>query len=401
MSLLRESQIGMDDGIDDLLPLVCLQSYLRTRWWCFRLLEHRQHIVEKRYVRSRHRLVITRQSLPKLTKDLAWDEWMPQLHISRDSFRMLVYLIESHPVFSNNSPCQQLPVWDQLVVFLRFMVLPGDTDATLASDMGLDVGTISKVVGRVTRAILSLFDDYVKWPSPEERRNIASNTALPGCIGFLDGTHFDLKFRPQFQTETFFSYKKRYSIAAQIVATSDREIIYAHTGFYGSWHDSRQFKETGLYKNFEQYLSEDQYIVADKAYPISKRLIVPYRRNQRRAASPMEANFNKRVTEELVVVERTIGDLKARYPRLDNVTAKIKKREDAKKINDLIECGCILHNFLRKFPRDNMSVEGADIDVPSVEAAFDEAAATEVDSNNGRDEGKQRREEIARFIFER
>jgi hypothetical protein len=164
--------------------------------------------------------------LPELTKDLAWDEWMPQLHISRDSFRMLVYLIESHPVFSNNSPCQQLSVWDQLVVFLMFMVLPGDTDATLASDMGLGVGTISKVVGRVTSAILSFFDDYVKWPSSEERRNIASNTALPGCIGFLDGTHSDLKFRPQFQTETFVSYKKRYSISAQIAATSDGEITF-------------------------------------------------------------------------------------------------------------------------------------------------------------------------------
>jgi hypothetical protein len=83
---------------------------------------------------------------------------------------------------------------------------------------------------------------------------------------------------------------------------------------------------------------------------------------------------NNRVTEQRVVVELTIGDLKVRYPRLDNVTAKIKKREDVKKINDLIECGCILHNFLRKFPRDNMSVGGADIDLPNVEAAFDEAA---------------------------
>jgi hypothetical protein len=81
--------------------------------------------------------------------------------------------------FSNNSPCEQLDVWDQLVVFLRFMVLPGNTDATLASDMGPGLGTISKVVNRVKLAILALYEEFVKWPSEEERRQIASNTALP------------------------------------------------------------------------------------------------------------------------------------------------------------------------------------------------------------------------------
>jgi hypothetical protein len=87
------------------------------------ILECRQQL-ETRYLRSRHRVVVTRQSLPKLTKDPDWAEWVPQLHISKDSFRELVYLIQDNPVFSNNSPCKQLDVWDQLVVFLRFMVLP-------------------------------------------------------------------------------------------------------------------------------------------------------------------------------------------------------------------------------------------------------------------------------------
>jgi hypothetical protein len=77
-------------------------------------------------------------------------------------------------------------------------------------------------------------------------------------------------------------------MSAQIVATSEREIIYVRPGFYGSWHDARQFRYTDLYKDVEQFLSDDQYIVADKAYPISKRLLVPYRRNQRRTAQPME-----------------------------------------------------------------------------------------------------------------
>ena len=143
------------------------------------VIEYRQHLLETHYLRSRHGVVVTRQSLPELTKHPDWAEWMPQLHISKDRFRELVSLIQDNPVFSNNSTCNQLEVWDQLVVFLRFMVLPGNTDATLASDMGPGLGTISKVVNRVKLAILALYEEFVKWPSEEERRQIASNTALP------------------------------------------------------------------------------------------------------------------------------------------------------------------------------------------------------------------------------
>jgi hypothetical protein len=118
-----------------------------------KLLEYRQKLLETCYLRSRHRVVVTRQSLPELTKHPNWEEWIPQqLHISKDRFRELVSLIQDNPVFSNNSTCNQLEVWDKLVVFLRYMVLPGNTDATLASDMGLGTGTVSKVVNRVKLA---------------------------------------------------------------------------------------------------------------------------------------------------------------------------------------------------------------------------------------------------------
>jgi hypothetical protein len=311
----------------------------------------------------------------------------------------LVALIEDDPVFSNNSTCKQLEVWDQLVVFLRYMVLPGNSDATLASDMGLGTGTISKIVNRVKLAILGLREDYVKWPAEERRREIASNTALPGCVGFLDGTHFNLSIRPRYIPETFFSYKKRYSVSAQNIATSVRQIIYVRLGFYGSWHDARQLRYTDFYTNIEQYFSVDQYIVADKAYPL-KRLLVPYKRNRRRATGRLETAFNERVTQERVVVEHTIGDLKIRYRRLDNLTIKIQRFEDITKVNDLIYCGCILHNFLKKFSRDNLPVDGDDNDMHDDGEEGSETRPADVSSNNERPNSRsQRREEVGRLIL--
>jgi hypothetical protein len=43
-------------------------------------------------------------------------------------------------------------------VFLRFMILPGNSADTLASG----TGTISKVVNRVKLAILDLYKEFVK-----------------------------------------------------------------------------------------------------------------------------------------------------------------------------------------------------------------------------------------------
>jgi hypothetical protein len=96
-------------------------------------------------------------------------------------------------------------IWDQLVVFLRFMVLPGNADATLASDMGPGLTTISKVVNRVKLVRLALNEEFVKLGhGPQKKRDDKLCPTLLCCFGFLDGTHFNSKFHPQccFRKET-------------------------------------------------------------------------------------------------------------------------------------------------------------------------------------------------------
>jgi hypothetical protein len=123
-------------------------------------------------------------------------------------------------------------------------------------------------------------------------------------------------------------------------------------------------------------------------------------RYQRRTAQLMEQSFNRRITQEMVVVEQTIGHLKIRYRRLDNLTIKIRKFEDAKKVIHLIDCACILHNFLKRFPGDNIPTDGDDNEIHDFDHQCNEPESTDLPSNNEeRSAGSQRREEAARLIF--
>jgi hypothetical protein len=71
-------------------------------------------------------------------------------------------------------------------------------------------------------------------------------------------------------------------------------------------------------------------------------------------------------------------------------------------VNDLIYCACILHNFLKRFPRDNIPNDGDDNEMHDFEDEDNETESTDVPSNNvQRSAGSQRREEVARLIFGR
>jgi hypothetical protein len=82
------------------------------------------------------------------------------------------------------------------------MILPGDTIDSTCCYLGIAHGTVPMCVKRLSTAILDLYDTYLKWPSAEERRQIAMD--LPGCIGLLDGTHLELKSKPSWRHEILY-----------------------------------------------------------------------------------------------------------------------------------------------------------------------------------------------------
>ncbi|EGZ15972.1 hypothetical protein PHYSODRAFT_316091 [Phytophthora sojae] len=164
--------------------------------------------------------------------------------------------IKDHRVFQNNSDHPQVPIWLRLAVTL-------DRLGTTAngSSLGLGTGTLDVFTARITIALIDMSDEYIKWPSPDERSQTARRMrreGFPGCVGFIDGTTFPFVQKPGVDGQCFCNRKHRYSLNGQVVCDVHRRIIAFYSGWPGSCADSTVYREMALpnYGYKRQFFSE-------------------------------------------------------------------------------------------------------------------------------------------------
>ena len=173
---------------------------------------------------------------------------------------------------------------------------------------------------------------------------------IPQVIGALDGTHIPIVAPNVDGKADYFSRKQRYTISAQGLVGANLVFLDVATGFPGSCHDARNFRNTSLYTQAEngEILTKPEDVIensrvrplvlGDGAYPLLTWLIKPY--NFGPALTRSEKLFNKKLCSARVTVERAFGILKARWRcllkrldnRIENVSAVV------------IAC-CVLHNI--------------------------------------------------------
>ena len=146
----------------------------------------------------------------------------------------------------------------------------------------------------------------------------------------------------------YFSRKQRYTISTQGLVGANLVFLDATTGFPGSCHDARNFRNTSLYTQAEneEILTKPEDVIensrvrplvlGDGAYPLLSWLIKPYN-----FGPPLTRSgklFNKTLWSTRVTVERAFGIPQARWKcllkrldnRIENVSAVV------------IAC-CVLH----------------------------------------------------------
>jgi hypothetical protein len=271
--------------------------------------------------------------------------------MSRNSFDNLVELLQEHPSFHNNSLVQQAPVREQVAIALERLGCNGNSSGTLklARLGGVSEGSILNYTARVISAILdNLVPQFLTWPSTNERlltsARFSEKYGFPGCVGIVDGTHVILHNSPSFDAPSYWTRKQQYAINLQVVCDDRRKIIYHQVGYPGSCHDSSCFKKTELYEYPGEFFGSDQYILGDSAYPLSTRLLTPYKGPA--ANIPSNIKFNEYFSRARVVVEHTMGLLKSRFESLRGLRVRLRKKEDLKSANDWVVAVLALHNFL-------------------------------------------------------
>lgn len=188
---------------------------------------------------------------------------------------------------------------------------------TVGDSIGIDKGTASRVVWKVTRAIARLYGQFIRMPVSEEEIRQVSQTffniaKFPKCIGALDCTHIKILSPGGDNAEIYRNRKGFFSFNVQAICDANCMFLDVVCRWPGSTHDSQIFANSNIRGRIERGDFQDHVLVGDSGYGIKKYLLTPLNEPQSRP----EQLFNESQIRTRNCIERKFGQWKRRFPIL-------------------------------------------------------------------------------------
>ena len=103
---------------------------------------------------------------------------------------------------------------------------------------GVSEETYLRCCNAVMNALISKIGRIIKFPQRNEFQDIAdafnsSGKQFPNVVGCLDGTHIKVEIKRNFDSHSYYNYKKFHSIHLLAVCRDDLSFTYIHTGWPG------------------------------------------------------------------------------------------------------------------------------------------------------------------------
>ena len=227
----------------------------------------------------------------------------------------LVCQIREKLEFPSGVKNQSLSAMNQLLIGLRFYAT-GSFQLVVGDTFNVSKSTICHIVHRVTSAIPSLREKYVKFPTTvdDQRRTMQSfysRSKMPGIIDVIDCTHVAIQSPGSNDAEIYRNRKGFFSINVQLVCELTGYITDVVARWPGSVHDSTIFDNSHLRAVMETQQTQ-VCLVGDGGYACRRYMLTPLN-NPTTAA---EHAYNAAQILARNCIERTIGMLKRRYPAL-------------------------------------------------------------------------------------
>jgi hypothetical protein len=147
----------------------------------------------------------------------------------------------------------------------------------ISRDFGLGKGSVPNDVRRAIPAVLKLQSGYARWPTPEERIDIAERIRkkfdIPNYVGINDGTLFPLETIPLINGEDYFTRKGCYGINGLITCDDFGRIMDIVIGWPGSVHENRVWVNSYICLNPEDCFTPREFLIGDSAFKASPNMI--------------------------------------------------------------------------------------------------------------------------------
>lgn len=173
---------------------------------------------------------------------------------------------------------------------------------------------------------------------------------FPNCGGSIDGKHIRIS-PPAHSGSFYYNYKGFFSIILLAVVNANYEFMFVDVGKNGRNSDGGVIEETEFYQclkkgslnlpTSQETLENLNFVfLADDAFALGEHLLKPFPfRNLTRE----QRIYNYRLSRARRVVENAFGILANRF-RIFLTTINLT----VTKIDQIVLCCCILHNFLRR-----------------------------------------------------
>nr|CAI5863194.1 unnamed protein product [Callosobruchus analis] len=210
-------------------------------------------------------------------------EFQSDFRVTRETFNVLKDKLSPYLKRAEASTGKfQVPVDDQLLSVLWLLATP-DSYRSVGSRFDMAKSTLFNCFTRVIMALNKIAPDIIKWPPPEERQSIKRQFQnirnLPGVVGAVDGTYVPIK-APHENPEVYVNRKCFHGITLQCISAPNLKFLDCFTGYPSSVSDNRIFRNSDIFFEFMNnnnvYFQEDEFIIGDKAYPVTKWCIPPY-----------------------------------------------------------------------------------------------------------------------------
>lgn len=222
----------------------------------------------------------------------------------------------------------------------------------------MGASTISNIVHETCEAIWEEFvDEFMPAPSQQQLESIAEGYfrrwKFPNCVGSIDGKHCQI-ICPADSGSHYFNYLKYFSIVLQGVADADKKFITIEVGARGKQSDGGTFSSSALFHLLESSqfnmppdkelpgtaIKVPHVLIGDAAYPLKTYLMRPF---PSRNLTPIQENFNRRLSTARKCIECAFGILRAKW----RILGKDIELAPEKAAN-IVKCACILHNIVRE-----------------------------------------------------
>lgn len=173
---------------------------------------------------------------------------------------------------------------------------------------------------------------------------------FPNCGGAIDGKH--VRITPPAKSGSFYyNYKGYFSIVLMAIVNAKYEFIFVDIGKNGRNSDGGVIEKTVFFHRLKNGLlnlpSQEDTVeglnfifVADDAFALSEHLLKPFALKN---LTPDQKIFNYRLSRARRVVENAFGIMANRF-RIFHTAINVAPH----KIDTIVHCCCVLHNFLRR-----------------------------------------------------